>query len=789
MAAAHSPLSSIIKTHFGLDGGDDFDSEPTSVLDLTQCISPPLQQDAWVEQQQQQAALWEQQQLFLWQQQQSILWEQQLWEEQQLCMWEQNESEMQYLYEGDQVMHGCEDYSTSYQTDGSKFQQEQQLQQTSSSISSLPSFDDYDKEAQFMLDSWISCSGNQDPLPSPTDADSDSSPYLALDGHLSEFDYKFQSEAYGLTAEEDENDAKFTQLVRENLEPTNSSHHLNQHLSAADPWNFLPSEDPLYQLQTSVPLLQLPSHPYLSNSASVEDNSSWYDLKSAAGANCESSVTRPQHPSSTVGNKKGLAASERSADKSRDMEEDCMSIISNVTAATKPMDAAPGPPCLHSSPPPKATAATATAVNANANCVTNNNGSGRVVTLAELASGGVKMGGVQLPNVGTQIPSVIRLAVETQSSGMGGVRMVQLLLACAEAVACRDSRQANILLQQLQHMATPYGDAMQRITACFVEGLTARLAITGSQPFKFSKPPGPRKPPSETEKLEGFQLVYRASPFLAFGHLAANSAILEAFEKEDKLHIVDLGMSHALQWPYLIHDLATRAGGPPRSLRITGFGLSSAQLKEAGEELVEIAKSRNIPFEFRAVTESLENMQRSMLELRDGEALAVNSVLQLHCVVKESRGSLNAVLQTIHELSPKILTLVEQDASHNGPFFLGRFMEALHYYSAIFDSLDVILPRNCPHRVKMEQFHFAEEIKNIVSCEGPARVERHERVDQWRRKMSRAGFQPMPLKFLSQARMWLSHYNCDGYTLSEEKGCLVMGWKGKPIIAASSWKR
>ncbi|KAK1387279.1 hypothetical protein POM88_015460 [Heracleum sosnowskyi] len=44
-------------------------------------------------------------------------------------------------------------------------------------------------------------------------------------------------------------------------------------------------------------------------------------------------------------------------------------------------------------------------------------------------------------------------------------------------------------------------------------------------------------------------------------------------------------------------------------------------------------------------------------------------------------------------MSPKYLILVEQDSSHNGPFFLGRFMEALHYYSAIFDSLDTMLPR------------------------------------------------------------------------------------------------
>lgn len=116
-------------------------------------------------------------------------------------------------------------------------------------------------------------------------------------------------------------------------------------------------------------------------------------------------------------------------------------------------------------------------------------------------------------------------------------------------------------------------------------------------------------------------------------------------------------------------------------------------------------------------------------------------------------------------------------------------MEALHYYSAIFDSLDAMLPKYDTRRAKIEQFFFAEEIKNIVSCEGTARVERHEKIDQWRRRMSRAGFQATPVKMIMQAEEWLGKANvCEGYTVMEEKGCLVLGWKSKPIIAASSWK-
>ncbi|RVW68844.1 DELLA protein GAI1 [Vitis vinifera] len=181
-------------------------------------------------------------------------------------------------------------------------------------------------------------------------------------------------------------------------------------------------------------------------------------------------------------------------------------------------------------------------------------------------------------------------------------------------------------------------------------------------------------------------------------------------------------------------------------------------------------------------------LTKESLDVREGEVLFVNSIMHLHKYVKESRGSLKAVLQAIKKLGPTLVTVVEQDANHNGPFFLGRFLESLHYYSAIFDSLEASLPRSSPQRMKIERGHFGEEIRNIVAFEGSERIERHERADQWRRQLGRAGFQVVGMKSMSQARMMLSVYGCDGYSLACEKGCLLLGWKGKPIMLASAWQ-
>ncbi|XP_061366566.1 GRAS family protein RAD1-like [Gastrolobium bilobum] len=376
-----------------------------------------------------------------------------------------------------------------------------------------------------------------------------------------------------------------------------------------------------------------------------------------------------------------------------------------------------------------------------------------------------------------------------------GMRLVQLLIACAEAVACRDKSHASILLSELKANALVFGSSFQRVASCFVQGLADRLTLV--------QPVGPvgvmqsmmNIMDAASEKMEeAFRLVYEICPHIQFGHFVANSTMLEAFEGESFVHVVDLGMTlglpHGHQWRGLIQSLADRAGHRVlRRLRITAVGLCIARLQVIGDELSVYANNLGINLEFSVVQKNLENLQPDDIKVHDEEVLVVNSILQLHCVVKESRGALNSVLQMIHGLSPKVLVMVEQDSSHNGPFFLGRFMESLHYYSAIFDSLDAMLPKYDTKRAKMEQFFFAEEIKNIVSCEGPLRMERHERVDQWRRRMSRAGFQAAPIKMVAQAKQWLlKNKVCDGYTVVEEKGCLVLGWKSKPIVAASCWK-
>ncbi|RVW45177.1 Protein SCARECROW [Vitis vinifera] len=56
--------------------------------------------------------------------------------------------------------------------------------------------------------------------------------------------------------------------------------------------------------------------------------------------------------------------------------------------------------------------------------------------------------------------------------------------------------------------------------------------------------------------------------------------------------------------------------------------------------------------------------------------------------------------------------------------------------------------------------------------------------------MEGKGFQGVPLSAnaVTQSKILLGLYSCDGYRLTEDKGCLLLGWQDRAILAASAWR-
>ncbi|CAN6470669.1 unnamed protein product [Victoria cruziana] len=392
------------------------------------------------------------------------------------------------------------------------------------------------------------------------------------------------------------------------------------------------------------------------------------------------------------------------------------------------------------------------------------------------------------------IQNHVTLAPETRKQMLeirsGGVK--QVLIASAKAIAENNMTLAAWFLNELSQMVSVSGEPIERVGAYMLEGLKAKLVSSGSSIYKSLK----CKEPTSADLLTYMHKLYEACPYFKFGYLSANGAIADALRGQDRVHIIDFQISQGTQWISLIQALAARPGGPPH-VRITGIddALSAyargGGLQLVGQRLSNIAKSHNVPFEFHGAAMSGCEVEVDMLKVQPHEALAVNFPFQLHHMPDESVSTVNhrdRLLRLVKGLSPKVVTLVEQECNTNTAPFFPRFMEALSYYTAMFESIDVTMPRNDKKRVNVEQHCLAGEIVNIIACEGAERVERHELLDKWRSRFMMAGFNPYPLNSLvnSTIKNLLQSY-CEHYTLEERQGALYLGWKNRHLVASCAW--
>ncbi|CAI5996577.1 unnamed protein product [Closterium sp. NIES-64] len=365
------------------------------------------------------------------------------------------------------------------------------------------------------------------------------------------------------------------------------------------------------------------------------------------------------------------------------------------------------------------------------------------------------------------------------------------LMECAAAVDRRDLGQAHSRMSALAHLVSPHGTAQQRLGYYFLEALAARIAGTGSAIYKGSQPG-----PSSKAMLSAVLVFCEACPWINFGHLVANGSILEAVEGARRVHVIDLGITHGTQWPTLLESLATRPGGPPH-LRITGVdapltGLKPSSLEETGRRLSAFARVIGVPFEFTPITEQLDDLKPEHFSVRSDEVLVVNCLLRLHQMRDESSAphvpsQRNCTLQMIRSLNPAIVTLIEQHADHNIPSFLSRFREALHYFSALYESLDASLPWNSTERALVEERIFGRKLVNIIACEGRERVERHESHARWHERMQRCGFVPRAVSadVEENAHLLLKRYR-EGYGIERRGDALIISWRHEPFFAASN---
>ncbi|KAE9587184.1 putative transcription factor GRAS family [Lupinus albus] len=393
-----------------------------------------------------------------------------------------------------------------------------------------------------------------------------------------------------------------------------------------------------------------------------------------------------------------------------------------------------------------------------------------------------------------------------------GLRLIHLMMAAAEALTGENkSRElARVILVRLKELVSPtHGTNMERLAAYFTEALQGLLDGTGgahnNKHYNYisNGSSGTHREDNhhrrQTEMLGAFQLLQEMSPYVKFSHFTSNQAIVEAVANERRVHIVDYDIMEGIQWASLIEAFASNKNGLPAPyLRITalsriGTGRRSiATVQETGRRLTAFAASLGHPFSFHHCRlDSDETFQSSSLKLVRGEALVFNCMLHLPHLPYRAPDSIASFLNGAKSLKPKLITLAEEEVvpiiGHNAGF-VGRFMNSLNHYSALYDSLEAGFPMQNRARALVEQVFFGPRIASSVAQLYWMGEEDEER-GSWLKWLGAVGFRGVPISSANQcqARLLLGLFN-DGYGVKEfESNKLVLDWKSRRLISVSVW--
>ncbi|KAI3692689.1 hypothetical protein L6452_32510 [Arctium lappa] len=377
----------------------------------------------------------------------------------------------------------------------------------------------------------------------------------------------------------------------------------------------------------------------------------------------------------------------------------------------------------------------------------------------------------------------------------------RLLRECARAIYVKDSAKINHLLWMLNELSSPYGDCDQKLASYFLQALFCKATESGQRCYKTLVSVADRSHcfDSARKLILKFQEV---SPWTTFGHVASNGAILEAFDGETKLHIIDISNTLCTQWPTLLEALATRSDETP-SLKLTVVVTASlvrSVMKEITQRMEKFARLMGVPFEFNVITGSnrlLGQLTKEELGVHDDEAIAVNCIGALRRVEVEERGD---VIRLLSSLKPRVVTIVEEEADFTSSQsdFVKCFEECLRYYTLYFEMLEESFTPTSTERLMLER-ECSRSIVRVLSCDdkqniGSGDCERREKGNQWCERLKEQ-FSPVGFSddVVDDVKALLRRYRT-GWSLSlDQTGSnndsgIYLAYKEEPVVWASAWK-
>ena len=107
--------------------------------------------------------------------------------------------------------------------------------------------------------------------------------------------------------------------------------------------------------------------------------------------------------------------------------------------------------------------------------------------------------------------------------------------------------------------------------------------------------------------------------------------------------------------------------------------------------------------------------------------------------------------------------------------------------SAVFGCVDATIPVSMPVR-KLFEAVVSSELLNVVACEGSLRSVRAEKLEQWKERLVRMGFDPVPLRDETQVALSeLVEQTDRRFGVAFGFGVARLLWDGTPVGFVQSW--
>ncbi|XP_016555555.2 DELLA protein RGL1-like [Capsicum annuum] len=371
------------------------------------------------------------------------------------------------------------------------------------------------------------------------------------------------------------------------------------------------------------------------------------------------------------------------------------------------------------------------------------------------------------------------------------MELVHLLLAAAEEVDQQQFHLASQSIARCLWKASATGNPIQRLCFYFGEALQERID------HKIGRSP------SFERKLRFLSTLalgttpealtcHTEIPFSQVMQFAGIQAIVENVKGATKIHLVDFNIRSGIQCTGLMQALAEQRDRPIELLKITAIGhQEKEEIEETGKRLQSFANSLNLPFSFAMVFMSdMKDLTAESVNVKEDEIVAVYCYTVLRTMICR-QDNLDNTMRVIRGLRPAVVVVCEIEANHNSPSFLNRFVEAIFFYSVLFDCFEDCMDRDNLVRKRIEVYHIGEGIRNMVAAEGAERFTRNVKLDVWRAYFARFGMVEMEVSESSryQAKLILEQFSHGSSCIVQNGGkALLVGWKGTPIKSVSIWK-